>query len=95
MNAWTAAAVDVGEWDLCIAKNARPAVCAAILCETVSRRPLSDLCYIKIRYDKEAKTMIPMAEDLQEESRALVQHPDYKTEIENILRSNLTPKHMR
>lgn len=39
--------------------------------------------------------MILMAEDLQEENRALVQHPDYKTEIENILRSNLTPKHMR
>lgn len=36
-----------------------------------------------------------MAEDLLEEDRTLIQHPDYKTEIEKILRSNLTPKHMR
>ncbi len=39
--------------------------------------------------------MIYMMEEMQEENDALVQHPDYQTEIEKILRSNLTPKHMR
>ncbi len=33
--------------------------------------------------------------DLQNEPNGLAQHPDYKTEIIGILRSNLTPKHMQ